>query len=270
MPRDAVIPGHWDVLIGANLVNEVAERFHDNTQEPPERQQSIDRLDGLARKVMGFISHHRTRVWAAHQWHMISRGEYDPRVVIRVLHIVDAPLSAALRTTQLEFLIDKFHTASTDEAFVSYCQEKVGFIRMCREYSTFVRSHDRDALDSSGADPVGWIQQPRLLADWLRKSNSKYADSKWDSALERFPDRLAQARWARLVAWYAAKHALAPDQGDKLLGNSFDDAEYAFLASYTKHLATIDNDLCTTVRTVFPDVKIWNPGLCGWTDPQFT
>jgi hypothetical protein len=79
----------------------------------------------------------------------------------------------------------------------------------------------------------------------------RYNSEAWHGALSEFPDRRAVGRWSRLMLWYVMCRAAGENSR-----NNWEDAHYAFIASYTGHVATEDAGLREAVEACFPNVRL--------------
>jgi hypothetical protein len=210
----------------------------ETTTAPSREKKSIERLDGYARKFAELVLQERTRFWFGRQWEELAHGEYAPEVVTRLQHVVDSTWSPALRNSWYEAeawpaIIRRMHC---EEPFRLHEARKADFIMDLEAVSRAIDQPTRRLHNEiySDADRCReWIRRPAFAQILRAVERSTFADPRWAERLARFPDTLAHARWARLVAWYAFRRSLTGERARKKAGNDYEDAAYAFLASYT-------------------------------------
>jgi len=84
----------------------------------------------------------------------------------------------------------------------------------------------------------------------------KYAHPEWQKVLTTFPDQKAIGRWYRIELWYCMMNMTGRT---KDMANRWEDAQYAFAASYVGRIATKDDQLKQLVSHIFPDVEVVEP-----------
>jgi hypothetical protein len=160
-----------------------------------------------------------------------------------------------------------------DDVTREHEQRRQGLIDWSNQMAAVMDERVLEDIKPLAGDPARqrtWLQSSGAIAHWLERFNpSKFAVPSWSAALHGFPDRLSQARWTRLILWYALQRALKSDWPDRKIGNSFEDAYYAFLSSYSKCLATEDEGLVDAVKAAFPGVRVWRPRTEGWSRHPF-
>jgi len=97
------------------------------------------------------------------------------------------------------------------------------------------------------------IRKPWMPAVFLQAVAARYRTPVWQDALSVFPDKFAIGRLTRILVWYLFQCGFG---ATKRFDNSWDDAQYAFMATYTKRIATNDRALQRCVRAVVPGVAI--------------
>jgi hypothetical protein len=112
-----------------------------------------------------------------------------------------------------------------------------------KDWATFVRQEDI-AADVARV----WMQ----LMDGM-DAMARYNSEPWKRALIGFPDRFAIGRWSRLLLWYMMAWVRKQRRDFE---NNWDDMHYAFVASYTGHLATRDRGMREAVTALFPNCRI--------------
>ena len=76
----------------------------------------------------------------------------------------------------------------------------------------------------------------------------------WSNCVGVFPDRPAICRWWRIINYYTTMHSLGETA---IFENNWEDAQYAFTASYVGRLATDDKRLIEMMDRIFPGVTIF-------------
>jgi hypothetical protein len=101
------------------------------------------------------------------------------------------------------------------------------------------------------------VREPAIVVSLVARWFPERSSAEWCEALAVFPDRFAIGRWHRLTAWIileALRRGAAPLSHEMM--NFFDDAHYAFLASYAGTLLTRDRGLARMTTDVFPNVRV--------------
>lgn len=219
------------------------------------------RRDTLIDKFSLLLAERADRVWIGSYWGEVAVLECAPRRALPAGGYIDHTLTMLLRERS---------RASYDwPAFYKLVEESTEH----REYEVnrrvFIDSAERFALPLEVERPDWWramagvgahhpelvayIQEPATILPFLRMFEDKYSSEPWVRALAKFPDEKAVGRWARIVAY---THLRRTCGRPKKFENNWDDAHYAFLASYAGRLATRDNPLIAMVQTIFPHVVI--------------
>ena len=133
----------------------------------------------------------------------------------------------------------------------------------CDGWSRWILDREPDKVSLMTGDVEAqhkWIRIPDQGTELVVQNNPERFDGpRWRAVLSVFPDRLAAGRWARIIIWYALMRSLNPTGHEHEFENNWDDAHYAFLASYTHRIATHDNGMKRLIAAVFPSVTV-----CSW------
>lgn len=269
-PSGSAIPAELSLLIPDAMLKELAGR-HQSTRSR-DRQGSPD---GLAVKIGSFFEANSHRLWLGHFWEDLSRGEFDPLVNTRIEHVINKQVSPAAQgptfpATEWPRITREMVQERWGDTYENGRRE---FLELCGDFAQNVLRSARPVVNAMKNDLAvqhEWIRRPEQMRWALAIKPDKYATPSWNCALLRFPDRLAHGRWLRLIMWYALQRALAPEQLERTFENNYDDAHYAFLASYSKLLVTGDSGLERAVRAVSPAVRVWNTAKCGFVTPAFS
>ena len=239
-------PGEFSVIIPDRVLWEIAGK---------EDQEGPRSTEELTRKLNRLILHKesRGRVLVGRNFDDVIHGESTPTSVrpgtptavhdefsIHVCHQQDLgqdPLG--IPTPE--------HTASLPDG-------KEAFVRQCREFVSWMKENRPASLKKIRSEKdVGLLIQGSsdVLARIAANRSPKYRGADWQREIrDHFPDRCALARLLRIEMWYSLVAVLAPDSGDKKLGNNYDDAHYVFLSLYTKHLWTEDPGMKLAARAI--------------------
>jgi hypothetical protein len=216
-------------------------------------------------KLDRFLKLNVDRIHLAFDWSAIVSRETTPSSVSisDLLHEeATSELRSGIRTGFS--LVDALGHTLLDRSNGEHELRRARFVKLCLSFSAWANGRRPEWIEILRAHPsarVAWIRSPDLVADFVARRKPSYSTPQWRSALRCFPDRCAVGRWGRIVAWYALQQAIKPDRREANFENDWDDAEYAFLASYTGLLATEDRGLMGLVAAVFPQVSVIQPSV---------
>lgn len=242
LPADNRLPGRFTIVIPDRLVVEVL-----GTDAPEE----------FLRKLDGLMTHPTSigRILIGHYWNYIAGLETSPE------HVVDSA-TCAIHVELSEFIAQQQRTGTRvfklskqwpDVSTIADRKDK--FITLVRMYAAEMTRESASALDElrKGKLPelTRLIQESGdAMVNLVASGYEKYRQPMWRDILREFPDRVAAARWLRVMMWYSMRHLTAPDTGDKKVGNEYDDAHYVFLSLYTKHLWTQDPGMARAASVI--------------------
>lgn len=208
---------------------------------------------GLANKLWRLVRTNRGRVYVGRYWEEVSQGERQSASVAALQDVVRRDFTVTLRemaeANAVHFLqgIEDQRAGSEEyenmrKRFVDWCSKFADVVRCnhCQELKRMRESTDAQER---------WLRHPKLIGDFAVRHNPAWQCRQTELIV--FPDRLALGRWCRLIAWYALQMCLGRTRD---FSNNWDDAHYAFLASYTGWIATPDSRLWEAVSALFPDV----------------
>jgi len=209
------------------------------------------------RKLDGILTHQAShgRVLVGRYWNDITDDELTPSHVRGgsgpAIHVA---LSEEVRRQQARGE-DVFLPPEKWPQPSELDDRKEQFLDLMRQYAGWMETERPDSLRelrNGGVEHRAQLIQESgdAMAKLAPVASRRYRRPAWQRVLREFPDRCAAGRWLRLIVWYAMQHASAPDTGDKRLGNDYDDAHYAFLSLYTKHIWTPDPGMAQAVRAV--------------------
>jgi hypothetical protein len=201
------------------------------------------------------------QVLVAQHWGNISLQERAPGVRVQKRAIIDEESTVRMR----HYLRSGDWTARMMQGrsipdYDHYLKKKAEFVMACNRFAdqhhnfaSQITEHSQDRLRP--APTV--IRRPNLVNGFLAESadSTRFHTTAWRKALNVFPDHHAIGRWTRLVAYYGALRMCKRDQREDRFSNNYEDAMYAFIASYTGHLASNDDQLWDCVSVVFPWIK---------------
>lgn len=209
------------------------------------------------------------RVCIGRYWGELSRAEATPSTVLETRHCVNEELTRDFRkfivALDTDALAERILQIGRGIGNEDHERRRCEFVRRCDSWTAWVLEKHPGWLTAMGNDveeQLAWIQQPNAVVDLVAQDSPHFDTSKWRKSLGQFPDRLAAGRWARLFIWYSLARSISISRGASSLkaehefGNNWDDAHYAFLASYTRRLVTLDKGLKLAVKAVFPYVKV--------------
>jgi hypothetical protein len=147
---------------------------------------------------------------------------------------------------------------TVDRGWYEECQKfRREFIEVSREVCRLLKDGDPDfakQLRSNKAHCADKIREPFIGSVIPQARNAAYQTDVWRKRLDLFPDEYAVGRMSRLYVWYGF-HFVSSGSSRKFQ-NNFDDAAYAFAASYSGYLFTGDMGLRACVKAIFPHVTL--------------
>ena len=143
-----------------------------------------------------------------------------------------------------------------------YEKGRAEFVDLCEGFARWATETQADQLPKFRSDvneQRRWIRKPDQITEYLLSRNKgRFEGPDWRDALSKFPDVHAIGRWVRIVIWYAMRRLIKPSESSHSFENNWDDAHYAFLASYTKRIATRDKGLIRLVGDLYEGVEIYD------------
>ena len=225
-----------------------------------------------AEKLFRILRRNRGRIlWARHPEQLIAM-QRDPNTLISPQQLVDPERTTELATAELpnsEELVERMKdVVATDQSLREYERRRDTFFDDCNAWAVMARSQFEPRLFSQLASNTELrrqvLREPSLVWGWIETrmkqdpdGYGRFNSQKWRSAVEQWPDRCAIGRWLRIMYAYGLWRQITPEGDDHKFENNWDDARYAFLASYTGWLATNDGGLKQLVADIFPEVKLW-------------
>jgi hypothetical protein len=237
------LPSTWCYLVPDNLFAEIA---------------GCTMPDAMALKIREILIANRPRFFIGHNWGILSTLQTTPTVRLCLPDAVNWASTIGVRGL-LDQHPEDWRRGVTDlvngNPHQVYERQRRAFCETSEDFTRWIREQSPDwrrqiTTDSSRHE---WIRRPEQAVELVALHTPRYNTPHWRTALARFPDRLAAGRWARILIWYALAHSV--DETSKF-GNNWDDAQYAFLASYAGSLVTGDAGLRDAVAAVSPWVKI--------------
>lgn len=203
----------------------------------------------------------RSRVLVGHHWQTVVLEEHRTKRPSTRHATIDhhATQQVRIAPTDGPRWADRLARARKSDGYLDYVAAKSEFVARGNAFATApenIRSSVLALLRSDTGALRQFMRRRSLVTDFLyaNRWSPSWRSRKWRHELEVFPDRFAIGRWARLLAYYGIRRLLAPDETDDRFSNHFEDATYAFLASYTGFLASNDGVLRGCVNTLFPNV----------------
>lgn len=214
------------------------------------------------KRLRQFVQVNADNLYMGRYWNEISQQERwnSSSTIMDLVHL---ELSDTLR----EFAFDKERTwldgmIHTSKAPLGHESLRSEFLSLAQDWTEWVKKKDPDELRSLKGNldgQIDWIRRPDQVAEFVIERNTRMQGADWRAALTSFPDRLAVARFARLIVWYSLMQSVDIGTGKtKKFENNYDDANYAFASSYSGLIATDDKGLWKAVQAVFPYVRRWN------------
>jgi hypothetical protein len=232
-----------------------------------------DRSDRESTVFWRWIEGHGRRVYLGTYWWDVAAYECSVKKVAGLRQIVQWPLTNQIRKVEgtVPTRAERLQALPGSDSERGYEWGRERFLELCRDFRDWIEAAQREWWNklsggtSSQAERVRWICDPLSAAAMagtvaerfgMSADADRYRSDPWQKALAQFPDSRAIGRWTRIILWYMVKWAAGETSGFE---NNWDDAHYAFAASYTGHIATEDGGLRTMVQTLFPDCRIREP-----------
>lgn len=213
-------------------------------------------------KMYDFVLANKDQLLISKYWQDVSRNEIHVGFGTNPEGVIEWDLTRAIRNESFPSVQQYLaNSDSLDLDSSNHELDKQGFTRLIQRLAVARQSSEHYTgrmANEMRANPdhrTKYIQQPDAISHWLKKHpNTKYRDSNWKSALEVFPDVHAMGRWLRVMTWYEMLYTISLHTKD--FANNYEDAQYAFTASYFDGLITQDRVLIECVDSVFPNVEI--------------
>ena len=254
LPKNAALPGDASIILADTIICEIA---------------GSDSPVNYARKFWDvLVATDASRLHVGHYWDHVSRQETVSDITLDLTAIINWELTTALREAlalPAPDWVDRITSLSGSGEMVAYETRRRQFVAKCEAWTSWIRERNTRALNQMAGnvpDQHEWIRTPSQVTAFLVQDNpGRFDTPEWQAALSVFPDRLAAGRWGRILIWYALTRSLSPERDEHAFENDWDDAHYAFLASYTGRIIVNDKELKKLVVAVFPAVTMesWGP-----------
>ena len=138
-----------------------------------------------------------------------------------------------------------------------YDNAKQEFIERSRLWTKHIEVNKVDMASEASSEEqlCEFLRHPQPIVPFIQKWYPDLQEKPWSNLIGVFPDRLAICRWWRLVNYYTVMHSLGYTSDFE---NNWEDAQYAFTASYVGRLATQDRRLIDLMRRIFPKAEIFS------------
>jgi hypothetical protein len=217
--------------------------------------------DQLGDKMYTLFQSNRGRMFIGTMWKTIADEEcrrgrpIEAREIIN--HTATTSLCRCLADNGVKAWMWAFRATAESDRFRSNEIKRGEFLALAANFAEWFQEKSPEAVRSLGSiqRQRDWIQDPRLVAEAAGHFFPEYASDGWPTRLQGFPDRFAVCRWMRIIAWTCLKKATGATRG---ISNDWDDAQYAYLASYAGGLVTADQHLKKTMALLFPDVRMYD------------
>lgn len=247
--RIATLPAKHRYIISDLLLGEGARSTTTPSEEP---------ADTIRLKLQSVLTANLSRVHLGRHPIQVIQRERKPGSRSTIDDVIEPVQSRLLRRMG----------STSSAAWLRYCERvceeqpyrknKRAFLKFRTEWVRLMRETAPDYTKAlSGQVDVfrREIRRPGAVLSLAEWHDSKYAQPRWKMALSKWPDQHAAGRWYRIMLWYVFA-MLRNETRDA--ENDFEDANYAFLASYAGGLATTDQRLQRLVRDIFPNVAVIN------------
>lgn len=246
LPAGVGIPGTFSIAMTDAMMSELTE-----SNSP---QAFIQKLANVLR-----LSRGERRILVGKHWADISRNERHGRTAApgESIHgnvTLQLRRAIAARDTPV-FDLDHIPQSQAID-LPTYLGLRREFVETGESFTKWLTVERPDVLERARHDEmtlVAVIRHASIHVPFIVENNRRFGTSDWRRTLSVFPDRAAIGRWTRLVMWYALQHAIGRT---KRFENNFDDAHYAFMASYCLYLVTADLGLTRAVQALFPKVRV--------------
>lgn len=221
----------------------------------------LERMIGKLREILEHPSIVDRVLIASHGPHFVD-AEVSPRTRFTGADLIDVETTKRLRSYLRHggAWPENLLRGRMSPHFEQYRSTRDGFVRQCNEFADHPAHQEMSsvrALRTGRWSMTDWIRHPDLCPQFATALDGgrRYRRPAWQKELRVFPDRTAIGRLLRLLAWYAMLRVRLRERSDDEYGNNYEDAMYAFLASYMFEIATNDRGLQDCVRAVFPRVR---------------
>jgi hypothetical protein len=188
-----------------------------------------------------FLREHQRRVLVSHMVGPLAESEFKSGRPTHELGWIDSVATKAIRNQSLDSPLPweawkKSGVTQTDEL------ARGDFLKFCYRMPELLNAHDPVLAKKLLAkiDPAKDVIRDRIWGPLLVQATQgmeRFRSNEWLKRFRTFPDRYAFGRYSRLWVWYGLKHAAGQTKDER---KNFDDADYAFAASYAGHLLTND------------------------------
>lgn len=218
-----------------------------------------DRAEARAKKLWRISGHNADRLFVGKIWKRIADAEWNTGQPVTWKAVIDDEWSEQWRHCVRRNALEDFLKATTHGAYLptaqSYELKRERFLQFCEDIR--IRAGDKakawERRHNVAGEAMRIMQDPELFFELIVTYFPEYRTPEWQTRLQVFPDTFAIGRWFRLLTWTIYKWTIGHT---KKRENDWDDAQYAFLASHTGELITIDKGLAELVSMVFPDVRV--------------
>lgn len=249
LARGDSLPTNVSPLLADTVFNEIA-----NSKDP----------GGFAFKLSSVLSTPQVaaRVCVGRYWGELSQMQTTPSTVLRAEDVVHAEMTAGLRQLLAQDSSDwpeRIAYAADGTENQEHQELRRQFVSLCESWTAYISGKQGVELSRIRGDVRAqheWVRQPELVTEFVVSRNPRYDRDDWRTILTQFPDELAIGRWARVIVWYALMRSLNPQGDQHAFENDWDDAHYAFLASYAERIVTNDKGLRRAIWAVFPSVEV--------------
>lgn len=231
----------------------------------PDARQLIAKLHRLVRSKPEAIV-------VAHTWGEVALMESQSGSAIQPRQIVDVRSTDSVRafadSSESEW-VQAFDDVRSDITLGRYKDSHQSFNNHCDDFARWVK--DRVSVDSTMLATLRSVQSDcwrairaavvdsRLVSVWVNEcANAELLSRPIGTVSQDKNPDLAITRVAKILLAYSL---LQVSGAMKDWNNNFDDAQFAFTASYTGHLMTKDKHLRKMVGAIFPDVQLFDVDL---------
>lgn len=212
------------------------------------------------RHIWRWVCLNTKNLWISHPWDYVATLELERGSPIEFDQLINRKVTEQLRHVVLKESWDDWEgpvaAGRMSDKFQNYERKRNFFVEVGKFLASTGPGHaDIKRDDSTGSDGVSdalrmHVQSPELPWLFATAMLRDYVSQEWESRIAAFPDRYAVGRIARIICcrFYMASVGLTKD-----LHNSWDDLQYAFLATYTQHFYCKDQRLNQIVEIVSPE-----------------
>lgn len=216
---------------------------------------NCDKPRQMGTKFARFVQDNRDNVFIGMSCHRIIEKELETGRPVGTGDVIDAETSRRI----VRCLDDRDYEAwrlAVDAMKVSEINrsnedKRNHFASSCVAFGQWAKSLN-PAIAEQLTDPDAfafWLRDPELASRSAAHIYPECSGLEWQAKLCCFPDQFAVGRWMRVLARSHCRALLGRTKG---IQNDWDDAQYAFLTSYSLRLLTLDKDLAQAVRQLFP------------------